>query len=234
MQAINGSSVVVAWIRRRAERQGLDGVSHFVDAHDRAHRLHELWNARFPHCPYLEFRAFLARVAEQHAALQQIDDWTTANAEWVAPIDDDDWHLPGLAEALAAVPPEFVMACWPVHAAYLTANPRLEIEPIHWITGPHSCGYAVRKRWLATLTPRQLEMIRDDHRNVHRYVDFAGQKYLFLDRPFAQYVHTPASISSITSPEAASLNLATAEEYESLIPSCPRGIKEITERLASV
>ena len=234
MQAINGSSVVVAWIRRRAERQGLDGVSQFVDVCDNARRLHELWNARFPHCPYLKFRAFLARVAEQHSALQRIDDWRTADAEWIAPIDDDDWHLPGLAEALETVPPEFVMACWPVHVAYLTTNPRLEIEPIHWITGPHSCGYAIRKWWLETLTPRQFALIRDDHRHVHRYVDFGGHKYLFLDQPFAQYVHTPASISSITSPEAASLNLATVEEYARLLVRCPPGVQEITQRLAAI
>lgn len=225
---------VVAWIRCRAERQGLAGVSHFVDAYDRVKRLHELWNARFSHCPYLEFRAFLAEIAEKHSAVPRVDDWRTAPAEWIAPIDDDDWHLPGLAEALEAVPVEFVMACWPVHIAYLTSRPRLEIEPIHWATGPHSCGYAIRKWWLETLTQRQLALIRDDHRHVHRYVDFAGQKYLFLGQPCAQYVHTPASISSIGSPEATRLNLATAEEYASIIAHCPPGVREIAQRLAAL
>ena len=73
--------------------------------------------------------------------------------------------------------------------------------------------------------------LRDDHRHVHRYVDFAGQKYLFLGQPCAQYVHTPASISSIGSPEATRLNLATAEEYASIIAHCPPGVAETVKLL---
>lgn len=231
-----GKEIVIAWIRRRAEKQGLAGVSHWPDVYDRAKRLHELWDARFPGFPYLAFRRFLADVAETYAALDipRSDDWRQAEAEWVAPIDDDDWHLPGLAEALAAVPGDFVMACWPVKIANLTRNPTLYVEPIHWATGPHSCGYAVRKSWLETLTPRQFALMRDDHRHVHRYVDFSGEKYLFLVQPYAQYLFTPASISSISSPEARELNMATREEYENLIPSCPPGVKEVAEFLSTI
>jgi len=221
--------VVTAWIRRRAEKQGLAGVSHFADAYDRVKRLHELWNARFPTCPYLEFRKFLADVARGHTALPSVDDWRTANAEWIAPIDDDDWHLPGLSEALARVPGEFVMACWHVRIANLTKNPSLYVEPIHWIHGPHSCGYAVRKAWLASLTPRQITLLRDDHRHVHRYVDFSGEKYLFLDQPYAQYVFTPASISSISCPDANELNIATPEEYANI--KFPPGVDTIRNKL---
>ncbi len=223
--------IVTAWIRRRAEKQGLAGVLHFADHYDRAKRLHELWNARFPDCSYLEFRTFLASVARANTTLPTVDDWTVASSEWIAPIDDDDWHLPGLSEALARVPREFVMACWPVRIANLTKNPSLYVEPIHWATGPHSCGYAVRKWWLETMTPRQLALIRDDHRNVHRYVDFAGHKYLFLDQPFAQYLWTPASISSISSPDANDLNMATREEYAVFVHHCPPGVKEVAEFL---
>lgn len=225
--------VLLAWVRRRAERQGLAGVSGFADT-KRTGRLQELWNARFPKFPYLAFRAFLARIAETHSAVQRVDDWHDAQAEWIAPIDDDDWHLPGLTEALETVPAEFVMACWPVHIAYLTANPRLEIEPIDRIKGPHSCGYAVRKTWLETLTPRQLALIRDDHRHVHRYADFQGRKYLFLDQAFAQYALTPGSISSIASSDATALNLATAQKYASLLPFCPPGVRETALKLATL
>ncbi len=225
--------IVTAWIRRRAEKQGLAGVLHYADRYDRAKRLHELWNARFPDCSYLEFRTFLASVARANTTLPTVDDWTVASSEWVAPIDDDDWHLPGLSEALAAVPSDFVMTCWPVRIANLTKNPSLYVEPIHWATGPHSCGYAVRKWWLETLTPRQLALMRDDHRHVHRYVDFSGHKYLFLDQPFAQYLWTPASISSISSPDANDLNMATREEYAVFVHlhHCPPGVKEVAEFL---
>jgi len=225
--------IVTAWIRCRAEKQGLDGVAHYEDDYNWAKRLHELWNAQFPSCPYLTFRAFLADVAARHAApnIPRRDDWRTVNAEWIAPIDDDDWHLPGLAEALSSVPQEFVMACWPVRIANLTKNPSLYVEPIHWRTGPHSCGYAIRKWWLETLTPRQFALMRDDHRHVHRYVDFAGHKYLFLDQPFVQYLWTPASISSISSPDANELNIATREEYAVFVHHCPPGVKEVAEFL---
>jgi len=228
--------IVTAWIRRRADRDGLAGVSHFVDKFEQVKRLHELWNARFPHCPYLEFRAFLSHVATQHAAqdIRRVDDWRDAEAEWIALIDDDDWHLPGLAEALATVPSDFVMACWPVNIADLTSSPRTYVEPIHWSRGPHSCGYAVRKWWLETLTPRQLALIRDDHRHVHRYVDFSGEKYLFLDQPFAQYVWTPASISSISSPDATELNITTRDKYGVFALHCPPGVKQIAQFLSTI
>jgi len=226
--------IVTAWIRRRAEKQGLDGVAHYEDAYDRVKRLHELWNARFPDCSYLEFRRFLSHTANANTTLPTVDDWTVASSEWIAPIDDDDWHLPGLAEALATVPSDFVMACWPVNVANLTSSPRIEVEPIHWQTGPHSCGYAVRKRWLETLTPRQLALIRDDHRHVHRYVDFAGHKYLFLDQPFAQYVFTPASISSIPDHKTTALNIATAQAYAAIAADCPPGVQEVALTLATL
>jgi len=228
--------IVTAWIRRRAERDGLAGVSHFVDAHDRAKRLHELWNARFPHCPYIDFRRMLARIAEEHAApdIPRLDNWRDADAEWVAPIDDDDWHLAGLADALAQIPADFVMVCWPVKIANLTRNPTLYVEPIHWATGPHSCGYAVRKSWLETLTPRQFALMRDDHRHVHRYVDFSGHKYLFLDQPYAQYVFTPASISSIPDHKTTALNIATAQAYAAIAADCPPGVQEVALTLATL
>lgn len=231
-----GKRIVTAWIRRRAERDGLAGVSHFADVYARVKRLHDLWNASFPTFPYLAFRAFLADVAETYAALDipRSDDWRQAEAEWVAPIDDDDWHLPGLAEALAAVPGDFVMACWPVKIANLTRNPTLYVEPIHWATGPHSCGYAVRKSWLETLTPRQFALMRDDHRHVHRYVDFSGHKYLFLDQPYAQYVFTPASISSIPDANAPALNIATAADYLAIAHTLPNGPREIAAILANL
>ena len=226
-----GKHVVIALVRRRAARDGLNGVSHYVDAFERTKRLHALWNARFPHCPYLTFRRHLSEIAASNTLIPTVDDPHDAQTEWIAPIDDDDWHLPGLAEALAAVPGDFVMACWPVKIANLTRNPTLYVEPIHWATGPHSCGYAVRKSWLETLTPRQFALIRDDHRNVHRYVDFTGHKYLFLDQPYAQYVFTPASISSISSPDANELNIATREEYAVFVHHCPPGVKEVAEFL---
>ena len=225
--------IVTAWIRCRAE-QGLAGVSHFEDAYNRAKRLHELWNARFPTCPYLEFRKFLADVARRETALPSVDDWRDAEAEWVAPIDDDDWHLPGLAEALSSVPQEFVMTCWPVRIANLTQSPTVDVEPSHWGIGPHACGFAIRKWWLETLTPRQLALIRDAHRHVHRYVDFVGRKYLFFDQPFAQYVFTPASISSIPSPDAAELNIATAQDYAAIAADCPPGVQEVALTLATL
>ena len=223
---------VVAWIRRRVERQGLAGVSHFVDVRDRAKRLHELWNARFPHCPYIDFRRLLARIAQKNAAadIPRMDHWENADAEWVAPIDDDDWHLPSLCEALANVPPDFVMACWSVNVANLTAHPNIYVEPISWQLGPHSCGYAVRRSFLEGLTPRQLALIRDDHRHVHRYVDFSGNKYFFLEGVFGQYVWTPASISSITE-TADKLNLADPAAYAAILPHCPPGVAETVKLL---
>ena len=226
----------IAWIRRRAERDGLNGVSHFVDAYDRAKHLHDLWNARFPACPYHQFRRMLAHIAEEHAApdIPRLDNWRDADAEWVLPIDDDDWHLAGLADALAQIPADFVMVCWPILYANLTSTPSLYVEPIHFITGPHSCGYAVRKSWLESLTPRQFALIRDDHRNVHRYVDFVGRKYLFFDQPFAQYVFTPASISSIPNPDAAELNIATAQDYAAIAADCPPGVQEVALTLATL
>lgn len=230
----NGKQIVTAWIRRRANRQGPDGVSHFADAYERVKRLYELWDARFPDYPYLEFRTFLANVARANTVLPTVDDWTMASSEWIAPIDDDDWHLPGLADALALVPNDFVMACWPVIIANLTRDPCIYIEPIHWGTGPHSCGYAVRKKWLESLSPRQVTLIRDDHRHVHRYVDFSGEKYLFLDKPFGQYVFTPASISSIPSADAEELNIATRDEYATFAIDCPPGVKEVAEFLATI
>lgn len=229
-----GKHVVIAWVRRRAARDGLNGVSHYVDAFERTKRLHALWNARFPHCPYLTFRRHLSEIAASNTLIPTVDDPHDAQTEWIAPIDDDDWHLPGLAEALAAVPGDFVMACWPVKIANLTRNPTLYVEPIHWATGPHSCGYAVRKWWLETLSPRQLALIRDDHRHVHRYVDFAGHKYLLLDHPFAQYVFTPASISSIPDHKTTALNIATAQAYAAIAADCPPGVQEVALTLKQV
>jgi len=60
-------------------------------------------------------------------------------------------------------------------------------------------------------------------------VDFSGEKYLFLDQPYAQYVFTPASISSISSPDANELNIATPEEYANI--KFPPGVDAIRNKL---
>jgi len=167
----------------------------------------------------------LSDVAAANTALPTVNDWRAANSEWIAPIDEDDWHLPGLVQALAAVSRECVLVCWPVYVARLIRHPCFFVAEPTLKHGPHSCGYAVRKWWLETLSPRQLALIRDDHGNVHRYVDFAGHKYLFLDHPFAQYVFTPASISSIPDHKTTALNIATAQAYAAIAADCPRACR---------
>lgn len=223
-------TIVTAVVRRRAARDGVSALVGYADPL-RVMHLHTLWERCFPSYPYPMFRAFLAAIADSQSSIPRIDDGMGANAEWLAFVDDDDWHLPGLAEALENVPPEFVMACWPVRIARLTRNPGLELEALSVSRGPHTCGYAVQRDWFGRLTPRQQALIRDDHRHAHRYVDFAGWKYITLDGCFGQYVYSPASITSIAGLEASGLNLARAEEYEAMMDRWPPGVREVARRL---
>ena len=213
--------IVTGWLRRSYLADGTNGYACDPGAYEQAKTIIRLWNQTFPEFSYRDFRKFLTEVASSQNAISLVRDWKETQAEWVIPIDDDDWILAGIEQALANVPEEFVLVGWSVQVANLLQEPGLFIEKVHWQTGPHSCGYAMRKWWLETLTQRQLALIRDDHRHVHRYVDFAGRKYLFFEnRCLAQYVWTPASVSSIKSPEATRLSFATAEKYHRFAEQC--------------
>ena len=213
--------IVTGWLRRSYLADGTNGFSCDPAAYERAKTIIRLWNQTFPEFSYRDFRKFLTEVASSQNAISLVRDWKETQAEWVIPIDDDDWILDGIEQALANVPEEFVLVGWSVQVANLLQEPGLFIDKVHWQTGPHSCGYAIRRSFLETLTPEQLRLIRDDHRNVHRYVHFVDRKYLFHEnRCLAQYVWTPASVSSITSPEATRLSFATAEKYHRFTEQC--------------
>lgn len=79
-----------------------------------------------------------------------------------------------------------------------------------------SPGYAIRKSWLESLSPTQLQLIRDDHYNVHRYAHFSGEKYLFLPQAYGQWTRTPASLSCYLDDDINAIDIATIEEYRNL------------------
>lgn len=213
--------IVTGWLRRSYLTDGINGFSCDSDAQERAKTIIRLWNQTFPEFSYCDFRKFLAEIASSQNAITLVRDWRKSDAEWIIPIDDDDWILEGIEQILTNVPEEFVLVGWSVQVANLLQEPGLFIDRVHWQTGPRSCGYAIRRSFLETLTPEQLMLIRDDHLNVHRYVHFAGRKYLFFEnRCLAQYVWTPASVSSIKSPEATRLSFAPAEKYHHFAEQC--------------
>jgi len=213
--------IVTGWLRRSYLTDGINGFSCDSDAQERAKTIIRLWNQTFPEFSYRDFRKFLTEVASSQNAISLVRDWKETQAEWVIPIDDDDWILDGIEQALADVPDEFVLVGWSVQVANLLQEPGLFIDKVHWQTGPHSCGYAIQRSFLETLTPEQLRLIRDDHRNVHRYVHFSGRKYLFHpDKCFAQYIWTPASTSSIPSPDVKTLSFSTADKYLCFAKQC--------------
>lgn len=213
--------IVTGWLRRSYLTDGINGFSCDSDAQELAKTIIRLWNQTFPEFSYRDFRKFLTEVASSQNAISLVRDWKETQAEWVIPIDDDDWILDGIEQALADVPDEFVLVGWSVQVANLLQEPGLFIDKVHWQTGPHSCGYAIQRSFLETLTPEQLRLIRDDHRNVHRYVHFSGRKYLFHpDKCFAQYIWTPASTSSIPSPDVKTLSFSTADKYLCFAKQC--------------
>ena len=213
--------IVEGWLRRSYILDGHEGIRDEPAAYKRAETIIWLWNQHFPECSYYDFRKFLAEIASSQNAITLVRDWRKSDAEWIIPIDDDDWILDGIEQALANVPEEFVLVGWSVQMANLLQAPRLSIDKVHWQTGPLSCGYAIRRSFLETLTPEQLSLIRDDHRNVHRYVHFSGRKYLFHpDKCFAQCIWTPASTSSIPSPDVKTLSFSTADKYLCFAKQC--------------
>jgi hypothetical protein len=232
MQDLVMNAIVVGWIRRR-HTSGLAGLREWPDKIPRLKRLIDLWDVTFGPGSYREFRTILAQIADEQSAIPRIDDWRTITAEWLAPVDDDDWHLPGLADALAHVPDEYSMVCWSVHVADLTEAAIFYTEDINYQRGPQTCGYAIRRSILPTLTDRQLHLIRDDHRNAHRYIDFLGSRYLCLPEVFGQYVRTPASISSIATETAKRLSVATVEQYNRLISQIPQVCSSAMQRVIS-
>lgn len=234
MSVANDSCQVAAWVRRR-HTMGMNGLNDIADTKPRAQHLRQLWQEQFPNYSYDDFRAFLSRIADAHSSIPRVDNWQDSQAEWIAPVDDDDWHLPGLADALTGISSEFMMVCWPVEVADLTSTAQIYVEPISWQLGPQTCGYAVHRSFLKNLTPRQLNLIRDDHRNAHRYVDWSGYQYLFLNGVFGVYARTPASISSIKE-TSAKLNFATVEKYFDLLtlPECRPGVDKIIKQLINL
>ncbi|WP_347245390.1 hypothetical protein [Thermogutta sp.] len=224
---------IVSVIRRSAATQGLDGVP-WPRERECVAQMQRAWDEWFGSGSYTEFRRFLYEISGATTAVTRVTSLDEAKAEWIAFIDDDDWLFASVHDLIQDVPDDVMLVAWPVEIAVLTSELRREVEPVTVRRGPHSCGYAVRRRFLDKLTPEQLDLVRDDHRHVHRYVHFSGFRYLFRELVGACYILSPASITVAISEIPFEKRFALPDAYQRCAENWPHPLNAIARRLVEL
>jgi len=218
---------VISYVRKNS----LKGIENLLGYTDDAvilsvKRLIENWNNRFGKDSWFRYRADLQKIALNYSAFQRTESWQDIGSEWVAPIDDDDWHLDAVTFAIDMAGTEFDCVIWRTITYDLTKNCYVSTDDPNYIRGANTSGYAVRRSVLENLTPEQQQLILNDHYNVHRYIHFIGRKYLIV--PFCGGVHliTPASITAAKDHDG-DISLSTVDCYKSLLPRAVIGVDEV-------
>lgn len=218
---------IVSYVRSNSNN-GLDGLKGAFDDATilNVKKLIDNWNARFGDGSYQKYRHRLQEVARSQSDLPRVDDWRSVEAEWIAPVDDDDWHLEGVTPALDIAADKFDCVLWSVVIYDLTESCFMARHQPDFMRGAHTSGYAVRKSFLEQLTEEQQNLILHDHFNAHRYVHFAGKKYLVTAFCGGVHVITPASITAAIGHNG-ELSFATIEKYEELLQRTVFGVDMI-------
>lgn len=146
---------------------------------------------------YLNFRARLAEIAKAHEPLPYWDGAAINPTDWLCPIDDDDWHAPHVANALAQLPPDIDAAWWDIAAIRWTPPTHYRERWRHTgriLTG--TCGYALRFRAIPTPDDPDRVLIRDDHIYFPNHAVRRGLKIAYLPIVAGLWNVTPASMSA--------------------------------------
>jgi hypothetical protein len=166
---------------------------------NRTHALRKLlqeWRAQNPGIGFHEYRGFLHRLARRtweatgaQVALNPIAMDADVRislatlrelrrAEWIIPIDDDDWLAPDIAAVLRAAPAGVIGAVW--HSLPLHVGPR---DCIAEAARPYlsyavpaaervvlSCAYAIHRRAVARLADGDLADVLLNHGHASRFL----------------------------------------------------------------
>lgn len=140
---------------------------------------------------FFTFRKKLASIAKKFCAYPANDE----RSEWICFFDDDD-IIVEIPDYVFQQPSDVVLVGWSTYLVSLVNQAKSYLRPINYIHGPFLGGYAIRRKWYASLTPEQKMLIATDHHNAHRYAHWSGYKYVFYPNIIGNYylIH-PISIT---------------------------------------
>ena len=254
-QQTRAGSVVV--LCRRAVDWGepdfADRRSRFNQAHP-LRKLQQQWHEQNPRISFHEYRRYLHQVARatwdgtgaqvmlNPAAMDQDDRFSVElvrrlrRADWIIPIDDDDWLAPGIVGALKRAPAEVAGAIWDslllhvLHDRCSTegARPYLSLA----VPMPErivlSCAYAISRRAADCLSDNELVYLLMSHGGASQFLLAGPHRVQELGMVGSVHLRHQATAGSTTAePDRALGDFTVPDEIADLAPWALRPLGEI-------
>lgn len=196
-------------------RQGQFRDSHFVLRHKTKNLVAD-WNRQNPHCQFYDYRAFLHDLARKSweatgagVVLNHLEPDFDASmddelieklgsADWIVPIDDDDWLSPDLASRLSEIDPRKQgVVTWPSMIVHIDGPHVFAEETRTYLASDNqtiiSCSYAISGAILPDIGAEQAKAILIAHDQARYAMIWFGARK--LDQPMALHLRHGAAAS---------------------------------------